>query len=132
GGIHAWLELVRISDKVPLLEYTEPEDKIGEEADWFVWTVEEGGVSNPLLAEQIEFLQGRLDRYKKYVQGETRLKETPDSIYQRIPQETRRQQLEKVQEAARKLLDLLAPQREAVHKLLEDLGIDPVTYQPIK
>jgi hypothetical protein len=132
----SWLDLARVSDKVPVLEYEEPEDKIGEEADWFEWTLDDGGASNQLLAEQIEYMKDHLGKYKEQVEGKRKTILLPVSIERNLPQETREEKIrleqERTLELVAGLLEKLAPHKKHLDETLVRLGIDPVTYEDIK
>jgi hypothetical protein len=135
-GMISWLDLARVSDKVPVLEYEEPEDKIGEEADWFEWTLDDGGASNQLLAEQIEYMKDHLGKYKEQVEGKRKTILLPVSIERNLPQETREEKIrleqERTLELVAGLLEKLAPHKKHLDETLVRLGIDPVTYEDIK
>ena len=135
ADILSWLDLVKVSEKIPLLDRTPPDDKVGEEIDFFMWAIEDGGANDQLVAEQIEYVQGQLERYKLYIKGETKMAQMPDSIASHIPQQTQAEKAAREQseyrEAAKVLLELLAPALMANNKMLSDMGIDPLTLQNI-
>lgn len=127
-----WLELIKTSEQIPVLEYVEPEDGVGEEIDYFVWVLEDGGVNDGLLAEQLEYLQKHLNGYKDYVLDKVRMIRTPDgvgSILSGIPEETKAEREQK--EAKRfantliHLAEILVPHKKRLDEMLESLGIDP-------